>query len=292
MIRIDITKDELYDGIEALDATWLKKAKAKVAEYKAQGKYVKAKSEFWGDIKTIYIKRQHEKCAYCETKMAGKDLASKVHEVEHFRPKSKIKQWPGKARKGEVAFTPPCPVGGASNVGYFLLTYHPFNFAIACTRCNSTLKSDYFPVRKTRNVKGINPARMKSEDALLIYPVSDLDVDPCKLIRFDGVLAVPARSSGADFERAVVTIEFFKLNYEDLTSRRAQIVAGLWLNLRTLDDPGVTEDVRAAHTRAIKRATTPAREFSACARDYVQLHKSDKALAEKYGALAEEMLGR
>ena len=292
MIRIETTTKNLYDKIGSEDATWLSKAETRTATYRKKGSYTTdAGSDFWGDIKNVYIDLQHEKCAYCETKLAGKDLASKVHEVEHFRPKSSVKKWPGTPKKGVTPFVPPCAVGGQSAKGYYLLSYHPLNYAIACTRCNSTLKSDYFPVRGKRNVKGADPTKLQGEDALLVYPLSNVDVDPSKIIRFDGVLAVPAKKSGKAFERAVVTIEFFKLNHEDLTTRRAQIIAMLWRTLCTLQLTSLSASLRKAHEDAVRLTTEARGEFSACARDYVELFDSDNALANKYGKLAQGLIG-
>ena len=114
------------------------------------------------------------------------------------------------------------PVGRPSTRGYYLLAYHPLNYVIACTRCNSTLKADYFPVRGRRRTRASTPQSARSEDPLLVYPLGTLDTDPARIIRFDGVLAVPRRKRGRDHERARVTIEFFQLNHQDLTSRRAR----------------------------------------------------------------------
>lgn len=291
MIRIETTKQTLYDAIAAEKPNWLQLAGDKTAEFKAKGAYV-ASSDFWGDIKNVYIDLQHEKCAYCETKLAGKVLSSKVHEVEHFRPKSRIRKWPGKAKKGATPFVPPCPVGSESDNGYYLLAYHPLNYAIACTRCNSTLKSDYFPVRGKRNIKGGDPSKLLSEDPLLIYPLGDLDADPADLIRFEGVLAVPAKTKGKNFQRALITIEFFQLNHEDLTTRRAQIIAVLWRALRTVDAALLPDDLREDSQEAIDAAMAAPGQFSKCARDFVALYETDKDTADKYGEASQALIGK
>ncbi|WP_342316696.1 hypothetical protein [Lysobacter sp. FW306-1B-D06B] len=290
MRRIDTTQADLHAAIDAEKPGWLAKAKKRTAQYKTAGKYG-AGSEFWGDIKNVYIDLQHEKCAYCETKLAGKQLASKVHEVEHFRPKSKVSKWPAKAKKGVTPFVPPCKVGGESENGYYLLAYHPLNYAIACTRCNSTLKSDYFPVRGRRNIQGSDPTKLKGEDALLIYPMGDIDADPSDLIRFDGVLAVPAKTRGKNFERALITIEFFKLNHEDLTTRRAQIIAMLWRALRTLELGNLPSDLRNDTQSTIDLSVAASGQFSSCARDFVDLYSTNKTLANEYGRLAQDLVG-
>lgn len=291
MIRIQTSQQALYDAIDAEKPLWQQKAKERTQQYKGLGKYGGG-SEFWGDIKNVYINLQHEKCAYCETKLAGKSLASKVHEVEHFRPKSQVSKWPGKPKKGATAYEPPCEVGGESGNGYYLLAYHPLNYAIACTRCNSTLKSDYFPVRGKRNVKGSDPIKLKSEDPLLVYPLSNVDADPSDLIRFEGVLAVPTKSKGKNYQRALITIQFFRLNHEDLTTRRAQIIAALWLNWRMLEVATIPVSLREDTQAAIDMAMAPTAEFSGCARDFVALCDEDRALAKQYGEVAQSLLGK
>ena len=223
MVRYPVGRQQLLDLINLTNPTWIARAKQRTKEYGVARNYTGG-SEFWGDIKQVYIDLQHEKCAYCETKLQGAQFASKVHEIEHFRPKQSIKVWPNPSLSYLADFKPPCKMGSANAVGYYLLPYHPFNYAIACTRCNSTLKSNYFPVRGRRNVRGGDPSKMAGEDALLVYPISDLDDDPRDLITFDGVLAVPAQQAGPTFARAVTTIRFFQLNHEDLTTRRAEML--------------------------------------------------------------------
>lgn len=285
MIRIPVTSDNLEASINKLNATWLKRAAARTATY-ARAKRYTGGSEFWGQIKDIYIDLQFEKCAYCESKLAGKKLSSKVHEVEHFRPKSRIRKWPGAKSK----FVPPCAVGGENAKGYFLLAYHPFNYAIACTRCNSTLKSDFFPVRGKRKTAGSTPSAMAAEDHLLIYPISNVDRDPADLIHFDGVLAVPAKKKGADFERALVTIEFFQLNHEDLTTRRAPIIAQLFNALETIRRViHMPADLKKRHQDAIDNLTRPSSPFSACAAAFVALYASDYKRAKTFAELASKL---
>jgi len=288
MIRIETETDVLYAAIAAHRPSWLARAKSRKAMYRRTGRYVEGQ-DFWGEIKDIYIELQHEKCAYCETRLAGRELSSKVHEVEHFRPKSRVKTWPPATGKGAVGFVPPCRLGRASRRGYYLLAYHPLNYVIACTRCNSTLKADYFPVRRARSTRAAHPDTAMAEDPLLIYPLGHLDVDPASLIRFAGVLAVPRHDRGRDFERALVTIAFFQLNHQDLCSRRARLIGALWLSLRTRDTPGLPALLIQYHQQAVDAAQAAAGEFAACARDFVALHAADPALADQLGEAAATM---
>lgn len=285
MIRVETTQADLEQAIRAANNTWMDRAKARTREYAKAKKYTGG-TEFWGDIKKVYIQLQHEKCAYCESKMAGVDLASKVHEVEHYRPKSRVRKWPAATKTKSPAYIPPCECGDESASGYYLLAYHPLNYAIACTRCNSTLKSDYFPVAGNRTISGAEPAQLLAEKPLLVYPIGDLDDDPARLIRFDGVLAVPRVSRGPRHHRALVTIEFFQLNHEDLASRRAPLIANLFVTLEAMRVGKLTSRLRKDHETVVEAAADPKSQFSACARDYVELYESDLDKASEYGQLA------
>lgn len=286
MIRYPVGRQELLDLIQAKKASWLADAQLRTDEYAESEDYTGG-TEFWGDIKQVYIDLQHEKCAYCETKLQGRILASKVHEVEHFRPKSSIKAWPDRRRKYWQKFPTDIQTSGAHDKGYYLLAYHPYNYAIACTRCNSTLKSNYFPVRGTRDVALADPAAAAGEDALLLFPLMDIDDDPADLIEFDGVLAVPRHSAGPLRERAVTTIWFFQLNHQDLTTRRAEMIGYLWNaleNARLAQDP---QDRRYAR-ETVAMVCDPSGQFSSCMVSFRRLYMADRMLARDKAIEARE----
>lgn len=289
MRRYAVERQALIDLINQERPTWITRAQQRTGTYADAQDYTGG-SEFWGEIKNVYVKLQHEKCAYCETKLQGLRFASKVHEVEHFRPKQSVKPWPNANLEYLADFVPPCNTGTGSAVGYYQLAYHPFNYAIACTRCNSTLKSNYFPVRGVRHPGGADPSQLGGEDALLVYPLSDIDDDPTDLITFDGVLAVPKHDNGPAFERAVVTIRFFQLNHEDLTTRRASILAQLWLNLENLEG-NPPPALRQKMLRAVDRACSPKGEFSACMSAFRERFEVDRVAASRLGEMADRLAG-
>ena len=289
MIRIQVKPARLLALINAADAGWIKAAKTRTQQYKVAQDYTGG-TEFWGRIKRVYINLQHEKCAYCETKLQGADLASKVHEVEHFRPKSSLKAWPDRKRSYWRDFPSSIPTGAADAKGYYLLAYHPFNYAIACTRCNSTLKSNYFPIRGKRNVKLSDPSDDAKEDCLLLYPLSTVADNPRSFITFDGVLAVPRIKSGKKYERAVTTIWFFQLNHEDLTSRRAEMLVPLWT---TLEHLRVETDAaaRKEYEDFVDMVCSARGQFSACMSAFRELYLQDRARAKaKYSEARAVMM--
>jgi hypothetical protein len=288
VIRHSVAPGDLIARINAAKPTWMARARQRTAEYVSAGSYTGG-SEFWGEIKGVYINLQREKCAYCETKLAGSSYAIKVHEVEHFRPKASIKAWPDPAKPYLQNYTAPCATGTGNVRGYYRLAYHPFNYAIACTRCNSTLKSNYFPVRGRRRIAGADPSALESEQQLLVYPISNIDDDPSKLIDFDGVLAVPRRRTGFEYERANVTITFFQLNHQDLTTRRAQCLWPLFVSLEARAAGAPNLLVKDAQS-AIQLACESGSEFSACMSAFVRLHANNRTGARQRAEAARALL--
>lgn len=289
MIRYAIERATLIDRIRAIKPDWLDRAQARTLQYEQLQDYTDG-TDFWGQIKQVYIDLQHEKCAYCETKLQGAEYASKVHEVEHFRPKSSVKAWPDRKKPAWAKFPAGIGTGAAHDKGYYRLAYHPFNYAIACTRCNSTLKSNYFPVRGNRDVTLADPSLGQGEDALLLYPVSDVDSDPADIIRFDGVLAVPAHTAGAAHERALATIWFFDLNHQDLTSRRAEMMALLWGAMESHRLADIDADRQFARD-TIDAVCSEAGQFSACMNAFRALYRDRRAAAREKAVQARQ-LGR
>lgn len=288
MIRIEVQRQVLLDAIQATKPNWIERARQRTAQYVTDQDYTGG-SEFWGEIKQVYIDLHFEKCAYCETKLQGAELASKVHEVEHFRPKGSVKAWPDPSREYWRNLGFGFPTGAANAKGYYALAYHPFNYAIACTRCNSTLKSNYFPVMGSRQVALQDPSQGWSEQPLLVYPLSDLDDDPESLITFDGVVAQAAAPAGPARHRALATIAFFQLNHEDLTQRRARLLWPLRNILRARQAATDPAD-RADFDDQIRMACGADWEFTACSRAFCRLYETDRAKAEAYAQAARQVL--
>jgi hypothetical protein len=288
VIRYAVEEQVLLERINQLDGKWLDKAAVRTQAYIDAHEYTGG-TNFWADIKKVYIELQHEKCAYCETKLQGAMLASKVHEVEHYRPKQSIKAWPNRTIEHWREFTHDWPVGEGEDRGYYKLAYHPLNYAIACTRCNSTLKANYFPIRGRRDIHGEHPRSLADELPLLLYPISDIDRDdPSDIITFEGVLAVPVESEGPRFERAVTNIAFFQLNHEDLPSRRASELVKLWPVLNANAQAGGGSD---PFTNAVVQFMCGDQaHLSACMRAFKCLHSTDPDLAREYAQLAGQMV--
>ena len=225
MIGYKISKDDLEDLIEAHKPGWLDRAKTRTAKFRALGKYEES-SPIWSEIKAVYMTLQGEsKCAFCERKLESVEAGLIEQDVEHFRPKKSVKAWTAPPEILVEGITPTDPpVAG----GYYLLPYHPFNYAASCKPCNSTLKSNYFPVAGAYNLAGDDPAALQGETPYLIYPVGDFDTDPEDLIAFYGASPQAKAPGGIDQHRALVTIAFFKLDdpigRKNLLRERAMVI--------------------------------------------------------------------
>ncbi len=94
-------------------------------------------------MKPVFIELQGDgKCCFCERQFESGILGRHELDLEHFRPKGNIKEWPCPQSlivDGVTLTTPP-----AAGTGYYLLSYHLLNYAVACKACNSGLKKDYF----------------------------------------------------------------------------------------------------------------------------------------------------
>jgi len=278
VIRYPVTRAELEELIRTESGTWLAEAVKKTAAFRALGRY-EEEAGTWSAIKGAYMKLQHGKCAYCERK-SGADEESKIeHDVEHFRPKSKVRQWPPKKWNLKYSFA----TGEPAETGYYLLAYNIFNYAVACKKCNTIYKSDYFPIAgKARIVDRDEAQELAGEEPFLIYPLGDADEDPEDLITFQGLIPLPRHEDGLPRERARVTIDFFKLDARsELLFQRAVILKSLYW---ALDDLKTTTDPRRrkAAQQTVDLALSPTSPHTSCARAFHTLCAQDPKTAELF----------
>ncbi|HEX4962314.1 MAG TPA: hypothetical protein VF173_15870 [Thermoanaerobaculia bacterium] len=277
MIRYPVAPDDLRKLIEAESKTWLAEARQKTDAFRAVQQYAE-KEGSWSLVKGAYMAVQHGKCAYCERK-SGQDKESKIeHDVEHFRPKSAVRAWPSPKGKLKYSFS----TGGPSPTGYYLLAYNIFNYAVACKKCNTIYKSDYFPVAGTARVLDQDdPRQLAGEEPFLIYPLGDLDDDPEDLITFQGLIAVPKHASGRQHDRGRVTIDFFKLDLRDeLLFQRAVLLKCLYWALDDLET-AVNPKRRQAAQQTVDLALDPRSPHTSCARAFHGLFREDRAEADR-----------
>src|SRR5437016_4893660 len=140
---------------------------------------------------------------------------------------------------------------------------------MACKPCNSALKRDYFPIAGVRDSNGADPSAFTAERAYLIYPIGKIDDDPEDLIEFYALSPRPKVTKGLGHQRALVTIDFFRLdrgkNRKTLMRGRAELVEKLVFALRLKANAGSAAE-RRQYQQAITRSITPSSEHTNCLR--------------------------
>jgi hypothetical protein len=288
MTRIEVTAAKLRRLIMAHDPTWLKRAREQTKAIES-GIPDPELPNLWSEIKDVYIKLQGGdwggKCAYCEKWLEADKIE---HDVEHFRPKAKVARW-----KVPEHLLPEFQAAGVrvkqpaqgSEPGYRLLAYHILNYATACKECNSVLKRNLFPITGKRLSGAKDPARLKTEGALLLYPLGHVDIDPEDLIEFQGISPQANAASGLDRLRALVTIEIFGLDdwrrRRSLILDRADRIEKLFWALQRRDRGSASTDASDAK-KAIKRLTSTTSRHANCLRSFCRLYERSPGEAERF----------
>lgn len=286
MIRVPVSKRALFDLIRSASPDWLPKAQVLTSSLPL--KPGENWSSIWGDIKEVFIRLQIGKCVYCERRLEHPRFGKIEHDVEHFRPKSSVRKWPPEKMSGERGLVYDFDLGEDWEDGYYLLAYHPLNYATSCKTCNTILKNNYFPVAGARR-QAESPEALKEELPFLIYPLGTIDSDPESLIRFEGIIPVPRYKSGHRSRRARVTIDFFELDArENLREERAEAIAAIHTAVR-LEQIG-DESERTYARRVLKARTSSAAAHTNCARCFHRLCRTDPQRASLLAEAALEIL--
>lgn len=288
MIRYPILERDLEKRVEEARPGWLERAADRTASFRAAGRYDES-SGIWSDIKAVYMELQGFKCGFCERRLEKSRYGKVEHDVEHFRPKAKAKQWPSESERIERGIDFGFPLGDAADPGYFLLAYELENYLISCKTCNTRLKANYFPVASNRISDGDRSRDLGDEDAYLIYPIGARDKNPEQLITFRGILPIPVGTRGFKRRRAEVTIRFFELDTREvLLEERAETILELHLAMTAVghSDPLTG---RAA-SAVVDRLVDPRSPHANCARSFHDLWLSDNTLARDFATAALEYL--
>lgn len=278
MIRYDIGLRELKKQIRDHDSKWLDDAEELTEKFKVTGAYFDH-TTIWRRVVRVYMAVQHNKCAFCERKFEGpKTGGTREFDVEHFRPKSSVKAWPPQRLRTQLPEGFPVSAGAA--LGYFLLPYHPYNYSVACKPCNSSFKSNYFPISGSRQLEGENPNQMQSEKPYLIYPLGHFDSDPENIIEYYGVIARPRFRHGERYHRAVATVVFFGLNdREEHLQERAEKISNLYL---ALEGSNAAKAVKRRLSRAaVGRLISEKSSHTNCMRSFKRLYEKRRSQAEE-----------
>lgn len=282
MIRYTISREALEARIEATKEGWLARAAERTETFRVAERYAE-RSSIWSEVKSVYMELQgHGKCAYCERKLEAIALGRREQDVEHFRPKGDIGRWnvPEALQAKDIQVTPPPD----PTEGYYLLAYHPLNYAASCKPCNSGLKGDRFPIAGSYSAGGEDPvALLQTEQPYLIYPIGDFDTPPEDLIAFYGLSPKPRVAQGHARKRALVTIAFFRLDdveRKNLLRERATVIIALFPQLERLrrDDMSNTDKVQSEEV--VIAYTSLAAPHTNCARSFKRLFEADPVEAK------------
>ena len=109
-------------------------------------------------VKSFLHQSQYGKCCYCERK---RDKKAET-DVEHFRPKAKLKEKP-------------------NHSGYWWLAYSWDNLLISCKKCNNR-KNTNFPLKDESKRAFFENDDLKKEEPILINPLTE---NPETFIKYD-----------------------------------------------------------------------------------------------------------
>jgi hypothetical protein len=297
MIRIEVPDSELVNALEKKKAGWLKSAEQKLKKARQAGK-IGDQDGIWSEIKEVFILLQEFKCIYCEFPMpkvesTSADKVAVDYDVEHYRPKNRVTPWP---TPGVIVRRPAVQayqslVASGAPAGYLRLAFDPFNYVVSCKVCNSSYKSDRFPIYGKPDSRSRKRASLDStEKPLLLFPFGENGDDPDEYLSFDGPTV--GHRSGSSYEdlRSQVVVDFFELDTrEDLLEQRCMLIQLLWTQLecRMSGDPEekssaedylkvIEEEHRFPHT--------------ACGRAFIELHGRDRSRAKTWYKVAVQYL--
>ena len=285
MIRYDVDADDLQARVEQHARGWTARAATRTEAFRERRRYEEGTS-IWSEVKPVFMELQGDgKCCFCERKFESGNLGRYELDIEHFRPKDSIRNWPcpqSLVDDGVTLTTPP-----DANNGYYLLSYDLLNYAVACKPCNSGLKKGYFPIGGAYDADGDDPREMTAEQPWLIYPIGRLDVDPEDVITFDGLLPQSRCADHLLQLRGLVTIEFFHLDdvigRKNLMLERAMIVRLLYDELIQ-----ATDQESADAAALVEEMLAPTALHANCSRSFARLFRSDRDRATE---VAERVRG-
>lgn len=152
-------------------------------------------------VKSALRKAQHDKCAFCESKISHVAYG----DVEHFRPKAGFRQKP------EDPLAQP---------GYYWLAYDWTNLLFCCQICNQRQKGNLFPlIDHARRAKSHHDD-IKNEQPLFIHPPEE---EPQEFLEFHEEYLCATHGN----KRGTVTIDVLGLNRELIAERRNDALAVL-----------------------------------------------------------------
>ena len=289
MIRHQIPPPPLDAQVDTALPTWRRRSAKRTAGFKKKKRFAESAS-IWSEVKPLFMTLQGEnKCIYCERKFGSVQTSTVEHDLEHFRPKAHVDDWPLPSSLSQLGIAVTKPK--ANNKGYYLLPYNTGNYASSCKTCNTYYKLDRFPIAGAYDLLGSDPQALAAERPLLIYPVGDWDIDPESVISFLGFVPL-ADPTSPDYHRGLVTIAFFGLDDIDMRSdlflERAKIIVAMKPLLIDANDPTKTAAERAQAQGRVDRYTSAKAPHANCARSFERLFRANRAAADAVYTKADD----
>lgn len=207
-------------------------------------------------VKGRLVEAQHHKCAFCESKVTHVAYG----DVEHFRPKSGVRQSPG---------------DDLMRPGYYWLAYEWENLFLACELCNRRHKQNLFPLEDPSTRARSHHDDISDEDPFFLHPSND---EPEQHIGFRKGVAF---AKGGSF-RGGETIAALGLNRTELYEMRASDYEKIFEPIRYFlgflqsDNLTKSEELEARRhldvlmRKAKKRAHSESSQYTSMLRDGVR----------------------
>lgn len=194
-------------------------------------------------VKKVLKKAQHSKCCFCEKKQTDEYGA-----VEHYRPKSGYK----KSRTSTLL-----------KPGYYWVGYNWDNLYFVCSSCN-TFKGNIFPLRDENRRATSHNHNIANETPYILNPSTGKD--PRNHIYFEKQLIKSKTKFGSE------TINACALDRESLNDERKEFIDDIDARLVILSQKMQFDNsVVIKAEEFIKNAISPKSQFSAMAKDYLDL---------------------
>ncbi len=275
MIQVDRDRDDARGRPIRPDDAWFKKALAATDEVKASAQELlsadepaeppladlqfKADRGVYADtqVKIALKEMFHQKCAYCESKLA----ANGPWDVEHYRPKGRVKEAP-------------------EHPGYYWLAYDWDNLYPSCPGCNRRYrdqptwhrpsfgpaagKADSFPLADETQRAMSHLEDVGLEEPELIDPCSQSPDSYLTFVRNGAAVSIGDNSKG------YATIDVLHLNREDLREARQARIQEVLDNIgnihKALPSPADAPQRSAALKRLAQVYFRPTSLYSAACR--------------------------
>lgn len=228
----------------------LKAARAKPRKKKRSAGAAKPRKKpdvfcsLWGKYKPLFSAAQERKCAFCE----GDAAVQQFGDVEHYRPKAKIRQLENDGK--EQRDSPKVKDRGGPQVGatgYWWLAYDWDNYLLACQICNQQWKSDFFPIAEEPRASDA-PQRGAAETPLLLHPFEG--PMPHDHLEYNDLGQVIPRAGS---RHGMATIRTLGLNRVGLMEQRRDIADAVMDNLAEIRQRTVGEETTRRLLKEIYR---------------------------------------